>query len=195
MAPGQVLALDEVLGVAAAWEPPYPTIYVLHLDVPSGVSVESRSEFFVRNECVAFPGIGSMGHASMPVYKALIQPGEPQVHLGTDLGTAPSSRTNVAVYNAGTVSASARIEIRRTCDNSIAEERTVVISPNTTIQIGGLSPGLDTCTTGIPWLRYTVVTVDQPSLSFVSSLTETPPNVFTGRIPTVDLAIAQKTTF
>ena len=192
--PNRATLLEDVLGVS--WQPKYPTPYILHLDVPSGVSIESRDEFYLRSCIFLPPSIGSLGHASMPVFANLTPAGTPQIHLGTDLGEH-RSRTNVIVYNAGNVAGTAHVELRRTCDGSLTDERTVVVPANTTIQIGGLAMGFDTCT--LPsfgsFMRYTVVTVDQPSLSVVSNVTETQPGFFSGKVPTVDLAISHQTNF
>ena len=192
--PMSATLLEDALGIA--WQASYPTPFILHLDVPSGVSIESRDEFYVQN-CITLPQrAGSLGHASMPVFTSLTPPGTPQVHLGTDLGEHPS-RTNVIVYNAGNVPGTAHIELRRACDNSLTDERTVIVAANTAIQVGALLKGPDTCgfAGGYDWMRYTVVTVDQPSLSLVSNVTETQPNPLSGLTPTVDLAISHATNF
>jgi hypothetical protein len=191
--PNGAMLLEDAID--SAWQPSQSTPFILHLGVPPGVSIESRDEFYVLG--IVLPaGVGSLGHASMPVFTSLTPAGTPQVHLGTDLGEHPS-RTNVIVYNAGNVAGTAHIELRRTCDNSLTDERTVVVPANTTMQIGGLVKGSDTCTipSAAEWMRYTVVTIDQPGLSLVSNVTETQPGFDSGRIPTVDLAISHETTF
>jgi hypothetical protein len=188
VAPGSAVALDDALG--RAWSG-VAQLYVMHLDVPQGVRVASRNEVYSPACLVFIPSPGALGQVALPVFTALTIAGVPQVHLGTDLGQLPS-RTNVGIYNGGDVAAQARIELRRVCDNIVVDERTVTVPANATVQVGPLSPGVNTCTTSSQseWLRYTVVIVDQPSLTFVSNIRETLPNAGMGFIPTVDLAMA-----
>lgn len=186
-----------------SWVPSGPTagdpdpFWVLHLDVPDSVLVESRNEFWrLRYSLGGQPGPTILpGRVSMPVFRRLTPAGEPQVILGTDLGDT-QTRINVGVYNAGANSATAIIEVRRACDNSVADSRSVVIPANTFIQIGPLNEGEDTCgIDGRPiwrWVRYTVVTVDQPSLSYVANVAETAPFQCDGVqvTPLVTIAVA-----
>ena len=167
-------------------------LYVMHLDVPPGVRVSSRNEVYELNGCInGAPRAGAAGEVSMPVFTSLTASDVQQVHLGTDLGQGPS-RTNVGIYNAGIAPAHAHIELRRVCDNGVVDQRTVTIPPNATVQTGFPSGGLNVCSgsSRSEWLRYTVVSVDQPSLTFVSNVRETAPNPLMGFVPTVDLAMA-----
>lgn len=195
--PNHVVALDSALS-GNAWVPasqlqqavPY-IFYVLHIDVPAGVSVQSGDDVYRFNGCVGPPVFPeSIGHVSLPVFERLSEAGKPQVHMGTDLGVR-DSRTNVAIYNAGDHDAVAHIELRRVCDDSVADARTVVIPPNRTVQIGGLMKGTDTC--GVPqltnWMRYTVVSVDQPSLSYVTTIAIAH-SALDGLAPTIDISVA-----
>ena len=95
--PRTAVLLDDLLHFA--WRPSTGGIAILHLDVPSGVIVEDHDDIAVANTCID-PRLppASVGHASMPVFDHLTSAGEPQVHLGTDLG-ANASRVNVLVYN------------------------------------------------------------------------------------------------
>ena len=189
--PGIVVDLDSKLG--GAWRPvPFTAtawLFVMHLDVPDGVTIDSTDTFYSSRACLgpplSFPA--SFGHASMPVYDHLTPAGVPQVHLSTDLGIR-EIRTNVIVHNAGTLPGSATIELRRECDGSITDQRIVTVPPNTTIQVGGLVRGTPgSCGSAG---RYVLVTVDQPSLSVVSALTVNPADAATGFTPTVDLTVA-----
>jgi len=193
--PNHAVALDDFVN-GQAWVPasqlqqtvPY-LLYILHIDVPPNVSVQSSDDIFIGSDCFP-PNVvsDSYGHASLPVFTRLAVVGRPQVHLRTDLGVR-DSRTNVTIYNAGDQAATAHIELRRLCDDSVADTRTVVIPPNTTLQTGGLIKGADTC--GHPFtsgMRYTVVIVDQPSLSFVTTIATDHVVVLGG--PTVDLSVA-----
>jgi len=186
--PGSAVALDDAL--SHGWSNVAP-LYVMHLDVPPGVRVTSRNEVYTHNDCIVLPPRpGALGQVAMPVFTALVPAGTAQAHLGTDLGEFPS-RTNVGIYNAGSVGAQAHIELRRVCDDTVVDQRSVIIPPNSTVQVGALAAGANICTKSsqAEWLRYTVVTVDQPSLTFVSNVRETPPNDSMGFVPTIDLAM------
>jgi len=186
---GSAVSLEDALG--RPWLS-IARLYVMHLDVPPGIRVASRNEVYINNGCISVqpPRPGALAQVSMPVFTALVPAGVPQVHLGTDLGERPS-RTNVGIYNAGSVPAQARIELRRVCDNTVVDVRTVSIAPSATVQVGSLAAGPNLCqsTSQSEWLRYVVVSVDQPSLTFVSNVRETLPNENMGLIPTVDLAM------
>ena len=138
---------------------------------------------------------GSLGHASMPVFTALVPAQVPQIYLGTDLGER-ESRANVGIYNAGSVPATADVQLRRTCDNSVVDQRIVTVDPNATVQVGLFGSVDNVCDriSSFTWSRYTVVTVDQPSITFVSNLA-TKPDPFYPFVPTVDLAMAHGTSF
>lgn len=151
-------------------------LWVLHLDVPESVTVESRMNVGEQRQCPPFPPLdlsATRGKIDFPIRTSLSPANQPQIHLGTDLGTI-RARNNIAVYNGGTRSASARVEIRRGCDDALVESREVVIEANAVIQVMNL-PGTSTCdpfgnTRNAPFLAYAVVTVDQPSVSWVSSI-------------------------
>lgn len=182
------------------WLPvPVPSLWVLHLDVPAGVIVESRDEFYRT-----YPGVPELlptprGKVSMPVFRGLRVAGEQQVHLGTDL-SGVESRVNVGVFNAGTQTASATIEVRRTCDDVAVDTRNITIPPNTVIQASGFviaanSPCTDRRTAS--WMRAVTITVDQPSVTFVSNVNDTigqAPGEYDG-LPVVGLAVTKSEPF
>ncbi len=187
--PRRVVDLDTVL--RGAWRPVEAAarswLFVLHLDVPEGVTVDSRDEFYLLQGCFHPFAFVPMGHAALPVIDRLTPPGTPQVHLSTDLGVR-ESRTNVIIHNAGTLSATAHVELRRDCDDAVVDQRTLLIAPRSTTQVGGLTAGSNTpCDSS----RHTVVTVDQPSFSIVSNVTISSPGSITGLTPTVDLSVAR----
>src|SRR5207253_4628586 len=162
------------IGLPSGWAGvPTNTLFVLHLDIPAGVIVDSQVQFyFDRQIPELFPF--SLGKATMPVFRELVPAGKPQVHIGTDLHGSEPSRVNVGIYNAGSETASATIEVHIGCDDAIADTRTVSIPPNMLVQTNGLNTGTATCgVEGYSNLaRYTVVTVSQPSLSYVSNINE-----------------------
>ncbi len=150
-------------------------LWVAHLDVPDVVAAESRIEvenYFLcslRPPSAFFP---TNGRISVPIYRSLQAPNTPRNFLGTDLGGIPS-RNNVAVYNSAAVDAHATIELHRACDDSIVSSASVTI-PSRTIQqfpLGGVDPQ-EQCASSAPppYLGYISVVVDQPSLSWASTL-------------------------
>jgi len=118
----------------------------------------------------------------MPVTRELVTRGLPQIHLGTDIGgnaagMADDGRTNVGVFNAAAAVATATVELRRSCDDVVVERRTATIPPNTIVQLNGFSSIFQGCTainTGA-YESYVVVTVDQPSFSYVITLSNQRP--------------------
>jgi hypothetical protein len=118
----------------------------------------------------------------MPVVRELTPPGVPQVHLATDIGgdvsgVADDGRTNVGVYNASSVLATATVELRRGCDGVLVASRSAAIPPNTIVQLNGFpfaSQGCSTINTA-PYETYVVVTVDQPSFTYAITLSNSRP--------------------
>jgi len=192
--PGRTVSLNANSIINGAWTPlPMPALWVLHLDVPAGVVAESRDEFYVSS---GIPELfaSSRGKVSMPIYRALVAANDRQVHLGTDLGNN-DSRINVGIYNAGSNAATATIEVRRTCDDTVMTSSVVTVPPNSVIQAGGLGIGSsDQCPTGVtvPWERMVSVSVDQPSFTFISNVNENIQRVAgeAGAVPIVGLAVA-----
>ena len=188
--------------VAERWRPvPVPPMWVLHLEIPDGVVAESRDKYslYVPGLPGDIPGLWpvSGGKVSMPIFRELVAAGRPQVQLGTDLGPH-DSRANVGIYNAGADSATATIEVRRTCDSAVVDRRTTTIPANTLVQVGGLNTASSAdCPPNAaePWARYTVVTVPQPSFTFVSNLNETILPEESGVVPIVGLAVTKNEHF
>jgi hypothetical protein len=200
LAPKQTYALSKSR-ITAAWRPRgagLPSLWILHLQVPSGVIIEGRDEVYEVFICTSDPSPGPPVKTSLPVFAALAPPGSPQVKLGTDLGSA-SARQNVAIYNSGNQTATAFIEVRRGCDDGVVDSRTVTIPARTISQFGGFGTGSgqNECRSpqlqvDIPvnhYIRYTVITVDQPSISFVSTLTELQASSLDTVIPLLEFAV------
>ena len=154
----------------ANWSPQVPVpLWIVHLDVPPGVTIHSRAEAHSDSCTGGVPPSPSpdLGTFSLPIFRTLTAAGVRKVHLGADLGSE-NSYVNVGVFNAASVPASARIELRQACDDSILEQRTIGVPPNSIVQVAGLQGTPSGCpATRGTWLRYVTVTVDQPSLSYV----------------------------
>jgi hypothetical protein len=159
-----------------------PRIYLLHLDVPRGLVVESRLEASAprcEDPLDTLPPLRiqpDRGKAELPVFRALVPAGRTQLHLGADVGVMPA-RTNVAIYNGGESMATAIVQVHRACDKSVVGALTFTVPPNTLIQ-RRVVDDQRACAEqeGLrvdPWVFYVTVTVDQPSLSIVSTLANT----------------------
>jgi hypothetical protein len=198
IAPGSVVSLDDTY--LAVWEPvplaaSGDNLWVLHIDVPDGITVESRDEI-IRGSASPFAELEppfALGAAPMPTFTSIVPAAEKQSHLGTDLGYK-KARINVTIYNAGSVDSKAHIEVRRTCDSLVVDFRDMTVAASTVVQTSGLDPMIDksfdqTCATKVPWARYTVVTVDQPSLSLVSVVSEDLSSSVPGLTPVIGLIV------
>jgi hypothetical protein len=201
--PGKTVSLYDQDATGGRWRhlPPVP-LWVLHLDVPDGVIVESRNQFFQDFATGIILPPAPWGKVPMPIIRQLTPAGQPQAHIGTDLG-GWDSRINVILYNAGTEAATATIEVRRACDDVVVDSRVVTVPPNTVVQAGGLVAttsalgGLDcNVSTSVPWARNTFVTMTQPGFSIVSNVNENvPPAAATGTVPIVGLGVEHNTRF
>jgi hypothetical protein len=181
---------------------PNPTsvpLWVLHVDIPSGVIVESRDEFYYFNFLPTPPITLPRGKVSMPVFRGLTPANLAQVQLGTDLSGA-DSRINVGVYNGGDRSATATIEVKRGCDDSVVETRAIAVPANTAVQSVAVATAQNLPCTGTatpPWVYTVTTTVDQPSLTFVSNVNSfvSQPAQEVGILPVVSLAITKNERF
>jgi hypothetical protein len=198
--PQQTISVNATHSVTDRWlpVPRVSPLWVLHLDVPAGVIAESRDQYYVLFGIPElFPA--PRGKVSMPIFREIVAAGSPQVHVGTDLG-GNDGRLNVGIFNASEETATATIEIRRACDNTLVDSRVVAVAGNTLIQAGGLAIGTSVgCPVGTaePWVRTTLITVTQPSFTFVSALNE---NIQlqageAGAIPIVGLSVTNNTRF
>ncbi|HEX8617435.1 MAG TPA: hypothetical protein VF911_07610 [Thermoanaerobaculia bacterium] len=148
-------------------------VWVTRLDVPDGVLIDGRLEYR-RSGCVGPPpSPHPRSKVTTPVFRALTPAGVRTIHTGSDLG-AQDVRTNVGIYNAGAVTATATVEVRRAgCASETAITRDVSVPPDTIIQISVFDDPLPCATSrGLVWPAFTTVSVDQPSLSYVVSLSD-----------------------
>jgi hypothetical protein len=158
-------------------------IYVVHLDVPTGVTVEGLLNIGIGDGGCTDPPIDRTaiyGTIHMPHFRALIPANQEQIHLGTTLGTI-RERNNVGIFNAGENPAIAHVELRRSCDDRLADEKTIHLAPNSTVQVQLNNPADDISCEGPvqPWIHYITATVDQPTLTWVSTLAnDVEPRVF-----------------
>lgn len=170
-----------------SWAPSAGQMWVVHLDVPPGVSVASRAvaEFQAETStCGPDPGpTAPSGGPRLPVIRSLSAAGSPQVLLATDIGDAAAVggvRSKIAIYNGGTEDATATIQLRRGCDDTGYGLMTARVPAKTIVQVGGLPSLADSVTAGggcaafyaSPSLTYAVVTVDQPSFAFATTLAQ-----------------------
>lgn len=178
-------------GVTNSWAPGGSGVFVVNrLDVPHGILVESRAELYGPEAtplpCQAPPGSSPspevFGTMALPVVRSLIPAGSEHVHLATDLGTE-RSRTNVGIYNGGSLAATAVVEVRRSCDDVVVEARTVNIPADSVTQAYGFIDGLGASPgCGSPgttqYSRYVSVVMTQPGFSFVTTLArDLPPRI------------------
>jgi hypothetical protein len=175
---GRATSIREAMGTA--WSPTSTGgIWLYHLNVPAGVRVESGMLLSLTNPFCTTPGFISQpyGKAALPVFRSLVPTGQQQVLTGLTLGDI-AAHINVGIYNGGNDAASATVEIHRACDGALVDTRTVSLQPNSLQQFGGFAVS-DTpaaCTqafsgpNGLNHAAYAVVTVDQPSVSFASTV-------------------------
>jgi hypothetical protein len=159
----------------SGWAPrPAAPLWVVHLDVPEGIVIESRLELAAfhigsqpsidRRTVTAFP---------LPVHST---PSASATFLGTDLGSdenglATNARINVVIYNSSAVPSVVVVESRRACDESVIERRTVSLMGNTAAQLAGLSTDTTGCTSADNTSgSYVVVSMGQPGLAWETTL-------------------------
>ncbi len=161
------------------WPDTFPQFWVVHVEVPDGVLVATRglAKAQCPSPCAAPPNpLPDLGAFAMPVFQSLVPAGTPQVRMGADLGTK-AARLNVGLYNAASVSARATITVYQACTDTPLESRTVSIPANTALQVSGLGSVKPSCSDELPrgqnpWLRYAVVVMDQPGVSYVINVAE-----------------------
>jgi len=164
----------DLLSSTAWWPRSEPPLFMVHVDVPEGVVIEGILTLGtgIAGECQipAPDASAAYGIIHFPHFRALVPASQEQIHLGTTLG-GQRSRNNVGIYNASVFAATASVTLRRACDDRIVDETTVQLDPNSTTQVRLENKIADRCTGRVkPWIDYVTVTVDQPSLSWVSTL-------------------------
>lgn len=190
--PGRTLSTRTFEGSQLGGDPFGFVLVVNKLEIPDGVVVSSRADLYGPPAGCGIPPAAmnhSFGSVPLPVIRSLAGANERQILLATDLGIYPR-RTNVIIYNAGSAMATARIELRVGCDDSLISERLVAIGPNSVIQVTGLtdevperlcsSPGTT------PFTRYVAVTVDQPSFSHATTISNEFP------VPTIGVTVSSQ---
>jgi hypothetical protein len=158
----------------AGWSPSATVpLWVAHFDMPDDVAAESRMEIGYLYPCVSGSpqtGSGAIGKVSFPTYRSLQPAGVPKIHLGTDAAQVPS-RINVAVYNAGTSTATVNIELRQSCDDTLITSRDIAVPADTALQVGGFRNDTKcSINPAFGYMTYVIVTSDQPGLSWISVL-------------------------
>jgi len=183
------------------WQPQASApLWVVHLDIPEGVTIESRDEVYAVPLCGltdgrdGLPEDESAGKVSLPIFRSLVPAGVRQIKLGTDL-SSHGSRLNVAIYNAATEEAHATIEIRRVCDDALLDTRSVVIAADAITQFGGFSGSGGRCLGSGVEALYTAITVDRPGFSYVSNVSESLPSLGLGIVPPIGLAVSNSTDY
>ncbi len=148
-------------------------LWITHLEIPNDLLVDGRLEY-LYNDCTLRPQpVDALGKWATPVFRQLVPAGQRTVHQGVDLG-AQNARVNVGIYNDGTVTATATIDVSRTsCPGERPVSQVLVIPPKTLIQTSIFEPPAQ-CSeperTVSGWIAHAVVTVDQPSLSYAVAL-------------------------
>lgn len=167
------------------WYPKDPRglapLWMWRIEAPDVVEVHSQMELFEESCANAIVPTALRGQLTLPTFEKLIPAHQEQIFLGTDLGEM-ERRVNVAIYNPASAPATARIALHRGCDGSIVASETVVIPPNTVVQKSRLHSGAPPNDCPSPRLAvgsYVVVTVDQPSIAFVSALSNTEATILT----------------
>jgi hypothetical protein len=181
VAPHKTARLQQSLRIPAV------PLVMVHLDVPDDVIVENALYLGFALGTGASPNINyrQFGKVRLPVFESLIPAHQPQVQLETDVGDIPA-HINVGIYNAGPQPATAHIETHGHCDDGVISTTDVSVPPNTVVQVGPFQAESVFCN-GYEQNRsvYTVVAVDQPSVTFVSALANS-------GSPTTSITIAGK---
>lgn len=177
--PGRATSLRQAIGIP--WEPAgAPPMWIIHVSAPSALIVDSEMPLGISGGGCGPRGpqffIQQNGKTQLPVFRSLVPASQRQVIRGLSIGDV-SGHINVAIYNGGSNTASATIEVHRACDGAITETRNVIIGANFVQQFPrfAIPETAQACapldpSAGISHLAYVTVTVDQPSLTFASIL-------------------------
>ena len=155
-----------------------PSLWVMRLSVTDNIRVDARVDQWEAQLCPpqGIPPSAPFAKIPMPVFERLAPPGQEQVHPGTDLA-AQSARLNVGIYNAGILAATAVVRVHAPfCVQADIGSIATGVPPDAVVQVP--IPTTAACA-GDPfhpgWATYVTVTVDQPSLTFVSVLSQVAP--------------------
>lgn len=178
----RVVALSDTVG--GSWRPTTDSIqhpvWFMRIDVPEDTIISSAISISAE-QCGTGPILTgpTRGKVTSRVFEGLAPAGLDQIHLGTDLGYV-ESRLNVGVYNAGETVGNGRVELRRSCDDTLAAAVTISVPPDTLVQFR-LSDLVraERCTASErlapEWSYFTVVTLDQPSISYTANVANREP--------------------
>jgi hypothetical protein len=161
-------------------------LWVVKVQVPEALVTEGRLESFNADLCNPGhpPALTASGKVPLPVFASLAPAGAEQVHYGTDLG-GQAVRLNVAIYNASDVPASAVISVIQPLCVAAPVTAIGLVPSDSIVQIQ--IPEVKACSTSSglqAWASYVTVSVDQPSLSFVSAIANgVPTSVTHGVVP------------
>lgn len=152
------------------WAIPIP-MAVFHLGVGDDVVVTSR--LVSSGCCPSFtdgPPEPRFGAIPLPVFDALVPAGQPEILMDADL-PGYSSRVNLALYDAGSVEASALVETVSLCDGQIVSNTTLPVPANSIVQFG-IGPPAACLPEGIrvDGPTYLRVTLDQPGFAVAATL-------------------------
>jgi hypothetical protein len=152
------------------WSPAIEPLWVVQVDVPSGIVTSSRAGGYSWLGTGGAPpsGVPDLGAFAMPVFRDLVPAGETQYLFGADLG-AQAARVNVGLYNAGTSDSDFSVEVRSACDDSVLARKVVTLSAGNVVQ-QSLNPSPTSCLQSNPWSRYVTVTASQPSISYIVNM-------------------------
>jgi hypothetical protein len=155
-------------------------LFAVDLDAPADVFVESRLQVTNVQPCVAVPPSGPFGGIPFPLFH-IVNAGQPQHHYNVGLGIQ-DTRMNVGIYNAGSITATATVEVRRpACSNPATT--VVTVPPDSVVQTRVAVPPLCAAPAGLSpfWMLNATVTVDEPSFSYATSVSNAfPPTVTFG---------------
>ena len=186
IAAGRSTTLNERFSVAL--QPSASTaIGVLHADVPHDVAIMSRMLLFASQTQPILPpgcpvpappiyGASPFATTPLPIRRTLVPPNQRQVHLGADLAGI-EGRMSAVIFNGSDVAANATVNLLRGCDDVVLDTRAVTVPAHSVVQLFGFSTAIDhVCAPGneAALRRTMVITVDQPSLSWVTATQQFP---------------------
>ena len=164
VAPGDVAEL----GGSHVETYPAGLLWVTHVSIPDDVVIDGALVWHFIDLCKgASPYPYYLGRLTLPVFTALTPAGKVALHPGTDLGVE-NARTNVGIYNGGDAGAMATVRVYlHSCGAAPVQTRSVSVDPRTAMQVS--VPPVAVCDPADP-TAYVTVVVDQPSLSWVTTL-------------------------
>ena len=171
---GRVSLAEEL---TSTWSPAPGTVGIAHFDVPDSIDIVSETGATIFNcsvgVCACPPTVSRQGAVLQQVYQKLVPANTPDVHVGIDL-PGVSTRTNIAVFNAGSETAIASVELRQTCDDRLLASTSLTIAPHSVAMSGSIGGPPQACSASAPAFadHGTDVRVvsNQPGLTWVTTL-------------------------